>query len=61
MDETLEEIEQVSNEYTSVATMTTRVFFTLDSLSQVHYLYQYSLYEGHPGGEGDRFLAGGEG
>jgi hypothetical protein len=33
MDETLEEIEQVSNEYTSIATMTTRVFFTLDSLS----------------------------
>jgi len=43
MDDTLAEIEMVSNEYVSVATMTTRVFFTLDSLSQVHYLYQYSL------------------
>lgn len=43
MDETLEEIDAVTNEYSSVAAMTTRVFFTLDSLAQVHYLYQYSL------------------
>jgi len=42
-DETLEEIELVSNEYQPLSQMTTRIFFTLESMGQVHYLYQYSL------------------
>lgn len=42
-DETLEEISLVSNEYAPLATMTTRIFFTLDSLGTIHYLYQFSL------------------
>ena len=42
-DETLEEIQLVSNEYAPLSTMTTRIFFSLESLSNVHYLYQYSL------------------
>jgi dynein heavy chain 1 len=42
-DETLEEIELVSNEYAPLSTMTTRIFFSLESMSNVHYLYQYSL------------------
>lgn len=42
-DETLEEIEIVSNEYAPLSTMTTRIFFTLESMSNVHYLYQFSL------------------
>ena len=41
--ETLEEIELVSNEYAPLSTMTTRIFFSLESMSNVHYLYQYSL------------------
>lgn len=43
MDETLEEIQIVSNEYIPLSTMTTRIFFSLESMSNVHYLYQFSL------------------
>jgi len=42
-DETLEEIKEVTNEYAPLATMTTRIFFSLESLGTIHYLYQYSL------------------
>lgn len=42
-DETLDEIKEVSNEYVPLSMMTTRIFFTLDSMSSIHYLYQYSL------------------
>ena len=42
-DETLEEIKEVTNEYAPLATMTTRIFFSLESLGIIHYLYQYSL------------------
>lgn len=42
-DETLEEIKEVSNEYVPLATMTTRIFFTMESMGIIHYLYQYSL------------------
>ena len=42
-DETLEEIKEVTNEYGPLAMMTTRIFFTLESMSIIHYLYQYSL------------------
>jgi dynein heavy chain 1 len=43
MDETLQQIEEVTNEYAPLSTMTTRIFFSLESMSSVHYLYQYSL------------------
>lgn len=42
-DDTLEEIKLVTDEYTPLSTMTTRIFFTLESMGNVHYLYQYSL------------------
>ena len=37
------EIDEVTSEYKPLATMTTRIFFTLQSMSEIHYLYQYSL------------------
>lgn len=43
LDETLEEIQEVSNEYEPLSKMTTRIFFTLESLGSVHFLYQFSL------------------
>jgi dynein heavy chain 1 len=42
-DETLEEIQEVSNEYKPLAQMTSRIFFSLESMGNIHYLYQYSL------------------
>ena len=33
----------MSNEYVPLAMMTTRIFFTLESMGIIHYLYQYSL------------------
>ena len=42
-DETLEEIAVVSNEYYPLAQMTSRIYFSLESMSGIHYLYQYSL------------------
>ena len=42
-DATLDEIDEVTSEYKPLATMTTRIFFTLQSMSEIHYLYQYSL------------------
>ena len=42
-DETLDEIHEVTKEYAPLAMMTTRIFFTLESLGAIHYLYQYSL------------------
>jgi dynein heavy chain 1 len=42
-DETLEEILEVSNEYIPLAMMTTRIFFSMESMGAIHYLYQYSL------------------
>jgi dynein heavy chain 1 len=38
-DDTLQEISMVTKEYAPLATMTTRIFFTLDSLGAIHYLY----------------------
>ena len=38
-DDTLEEIKLVTDEYTPLSTMTTRIFFTLESMGNVHYLY----------------------
>lgn len=42
-DETMQEVEMVTNEYVPIANMASRIFFTLDSLSTVHFLYQISL------------------
>lgn len=42
-EETMKEIELVSNEYLPLSNMTSRIFFTLDSMSVIHGLYQYSL------------------
>lgn len=33
----------MTKEYAPLAMMTTRIFFTLESLGTIHYLYQYSL------------------
>ncbi len=39
----MKEIEVVSNQYLPLANMTSRIFFTLDSMSQISFLYQHSL------------------
>lgn len=43
-DDTMKEIELVSNQYLPLSNMTSRIFFTLDSLSSISFLYQYSLH-----------------
>lgn len=42
-EDTMLEIEQVSNEYLPLATMISKIFFSLESTSQISFLYQYSL------------------
>jgi dynein heavy chain 1 len=42
-EDTMKEIELVSNQYLPLSNMTSRIFFTLDTLSQISFLYQYSL------------------
>jgi len=42
-EDTMQEIEQVSNEYLPLATMISKIFFSLESTSQISFLYQYSL------------------
>lgn len=42
-DDTMKEIELVSNQYLPLSNMTSRIFFTLDSMSGINFLYQYSL------------------
>lgn len=42
-EDTMKEIEIVSNQYVPLSNMTSRVFFTLDTMAQVSFLYQYSL------------------
>lgn len=42
-DDTLEKIEEVSSLYKPLSTMTTRVFFTLDTLGSIDRLYQFQL------------------
>jgi dynein heavy chain 1 len=42
-DKTMEEIEEVSNEYRPFARSCSAVYFSLENLGQVHFLYQYSL------------------
>lgn len=42
-EDTMKEIELVSNQYLPLSKMTSRIFFTLDSFSQISFLYQHSL------------------
>lgn len=42
-DDTMKEVEAVTEEYVPIANMTSRMFFALDSLPQIHFLYQFSL------------------
>ena len=43
VDDTMREIEIVSNEYVPLSNMSSRIFFSLESMSQTHFLYQFSL------------------
>jgi len=42
-DETMKEVEEVTEVYVPLANMASRMFFSLDSMSSIHFLYQYSL------------------
>lgn len=42
-DATMREVEEVTEEYVPVAKMASKIFFSLESLNSVHFLYQYSL------------------
>jgi len=42
-DETMKEVEIVTEEYLPLANMASRLFFTLEGMSSIHFLYQYSL------------------
>jgi len=42
-EEVMMELEQVTNEYLPISNMASRMFFTLDNLNSIHYLYQFSL------------------
>mmetsp|Transcript_116655 Transcript_116655/g.161944 ORF Transcript_116655/g.161944 Transcript_116655/m.161944 type:complete len:152 (-) Transcript_116655:1669-2124(-) len=42
-EETLLEVETVSNQYEPLSEVSSRIFFSLQSMGSVHYLYQYSL------------------
>jgi dynein heavy chain 1 len=39
----MKEVEKVAEEYEPIANMASRIFFSLDSLSTIHFLYQFSL------------------
>lgn len=42
-DKVIAEIETVSQQYFSLSVACSNIYFTMDSLNQVHFLYQYSL------------------
>lgn len=42
-DEIMRELELTSNEYLHIANMASRIFFSMESLDNIHYLYKYSL------------------
>lgn len=42
-DKVIAEIETVSQQYMSLSQACSNIYFTMDSLNQVHFLYQYSL------------------
>jgi hypothetical protein len=39
----MEEVEKVTEEYVPIAKMASKIFFALDSLAVVHFLYRFSL------------------
>ena len=39
----MKDLETTMNEYSPIATKTSRIFFALDTLETIHYLYRYSL------------------
>lgn len=43
-DKTMNEIEMVSQQYMPLSSACSSIYFTLDALNQVHFLYQYSLH-----------------
>ncbi|KAJ3451774.1 dynein heavy chain [Anaeramoeba flamelloides] len=43
VDKTWTEIEQTSNEYQPFSLATSRLYFVLEQMSNIHYLYQFSL------------------
>ncbi|KAG0726862.1 Dynein heavy chain, cytoplasmic [Chionoecetes opilio] len=43
-DKTMHEIEMVSQQYLPLSSACSSIYFTLDSLNQIHFLYQYSLH-----------------
>ncbi len=42
-DEIMRELELTSNEYLPIANMASRIFFSMESLDNIHYLYKFSL------------------
>ena len=42
-DETMHEIQLVSDIYLPLSVITSRIYFTLEGMPEIHYLYQYSL------------------
>lgn len=42
-EDTMKEIEIVSNQYLPLSNMSSRIFFSLDIMSQISFLYQHSL------------------
>lgn len=42
-DKVIEEIETVSSQYEPLSKACSSIYFTMDSLNQIHFLYQYSL------------------
>lgn len=42
-DETMREVEAVTEEYAPLANMASRIYFSLESLASIHFLYRYSL------------------
>lgn len=42
-DKVIAEIETVSHQYLPLSTACSNIYFTMDSLNQIHFLYQYSL------------------
>jgi len=39
----MQEVDQVTNGYKSIAEASSKVYFALESMSSLHYLYEYSL------------------
>ena len=42
-DDIMNEVNNVTNGYKPIAEASSKIFFALESMSQLHYLYEYSL------------------